>query len=127
MSGSLIDTNVIVKLMNGDQKTIQIFETLDDINISAITAGELLYGAKKSSRSMENLSLFHKFLSEYTVLTVDKEVSNSYADIKLQLVKKGVNIPENDLWIAAIAINSDLTLFTYDKHFDSIEGLKRLL
>ena len=127
MSGSLIDTNVIVKLMNGDQKTIQIFETLDDIYISAITAGELLYGAKKSSRSMENLSLFHKFLSEYIVLTVDKEVSNSYADIKLQLVKKGVNIPENDLWIAAVAINSDLTLFTYDKHFDSIEGLKRLL
>lgn len=46
MSGSLIDTNIIIKLLNGDQKAVELFDSLDGIHISVITAGKLFYGAK---------------------------------------------------------------------------------
>jgi len=35
----------------------------------------------------------------------------------------GSPIPENDMWIAALAQQHHLTLATRDRHFDNIEGL----
>lgn len=123
MSGNLIDTNIIIKLLNGDQKTIDIFDSLENIKISSITAGELYYGAQKSSRVDENLKLFNEFLSEFTMLEVDEKVSQVYGELKSGLVKIGINVPENDIWIASTAVCNNLTLVTYDDHFKNINGL----
>ena len=38
--------------------------------------------------------------------------------------EKGQPIPENDIWIAAIAQQHDLTLVTKDAHFNAIDHLK---
>lgn len=127
MNGNLIDTNVIVKLLNGDNKTIQLFDPLEDIYISTVTAGELFYGAYKSSRINENFKIFEDFLSEYPVLGIDEDISVIYGKIKAELVKKGINIPENDLWIAATAIRNDLNLFTFDEHFKHVSELGLLV
>jgi len=40
------------------------------------------------------------------------------------LRKKGNPIPTNDMWIAATALQYNLALFSYDKHFQAIDGLK---
>ena len=48
MNGNLVDTIVIIKMLNGDPEVIRIFDSLDNIHISVITAGELFYGAHKS-------------------------------------------------------------------------------
>ncbi len=123
MSGSLIDTNIIIKLLNGDQKAVELFDSLDGINISVITAGELFYGAQKSSRINENMLLFKNFLSEYSIVEINESVSETYGEIKANLVKRGINIPENDIWIAATAISYNLNLVTYDEHFKNINDL----
>ncbi len=122
-NGNLIDTNIVSKLMNGDIAVIEIFDKLDNIHVSSITAGELFYGAFKSKRKDENMKLFKGFLSEYPVLKIDFLTAEIYGDVKATLVKKGINIPENDLWISAIAIQNHLSLFTMDKHFKNIDGL----
>jgi predicted nucleic acid-binding protein len=57
MNGNLVDTNVIIKMLNGDPEAIRIFDSLDNIHISVITAGELFYGANKSSQTAENMKL----------------------------------------------------------------------
>jgi Predicted nucleic acid-binding protein, contains PIN domain len=124
MSGKLIDTNVIIKLLNGDTKTIELFDSIENIMVSIITAGELLYGAYKSSKVKENLEIFNEFLSEYPLLPIDENISAIYGQLKANLVKQGINIPENDLWIAATAKSNDLYLVTYDTHFTNIDGLK---
>ncbi|MEK6782203.1 MAG: PIN domain-containing protein [Bacteroidota bacterium] len=36
---------------------------------------------------------------------------------------KGTPIPENDIWIAALAKQHRLTLVTSDKHFNNIQEL----
>ena len=124
MNGSLVDTNVIVKMLNGDENAIRIFDTFDNIAIPVIAVGELFYGAYKSSRTQENLSLFSDFVSNYTILPVDNDISNIYGEIKAQLAEKGTPIPENDIWIAAIAKVHNHTLITYDSHFSNIDGLQ---
>ncbi|MHA4810383.1 PIN domain-containing protein [Flavitalea flava] len=39
------------------------------------------------------------------------------------MYKKGKPIPTNDVWIAAVAIQHNLTLITRGKHFDEIDSL----
>jgi tRNA(fMet)-specific endonuclease VapC len=126
MNGNILDTNVIIKLLNGDLKTIEIVDSIENINISVITVGELFYGAKKSSRVNENMRLFQEFLSEYPIIGIDEGISDVYGDIKAGLVKAGINIPENDIWIAATALKHDLTIVSFDAHFKNIVGLKIL-
>jgi len=57
-------------------------------------------------------------------LDSDVETTRNYGRIKAQLRKKGKPIPNNDVWIAAIALQYDLTVVTRDKHFDQVDGLK---
>jgi tRNA(fMet)-specific endonuclease VapC len=54
---------------------------------------------------------------------VDRRCSEIYSDVKLALKKKGRPIPENDIWIAASALQHGLVLITRDKDFDTVEGL----
>lgn len=47
-----------------------------------------------------------------------------YGVIKNQLRVKGRPIPENDIWIAAVARQRDLVLVSRDDHFAKVEGIK---
>ncbi len=60
------------------------------------------------------------------VLNPDILTARAYAQIASDLEKKGLRIPENDMWIAAIALECDLPLAARDAHFGRIEGLQIL-
>jgi tRNA(fMet)-specific endonuclease VapC len=60
------------------------------------------------------------------VLTVTSETSRVYADIRHELRVAGQPIPENDLWIAALARQHGLPILTNDAHFDQVAGLQRI-
>ena len=53
----------------------------------------------------------------------DLDTSRHYAIVKSYLKSKGTPIPENDIWIAALAKQHRLTLVTRDKHFNNIHEL----
>jgi tRNA(fMet)-specific endonuclease VapC len=57
------------------------------------------------------------------VLVADDETANNYALIKTSLLSKGKPIPENDIWIAAIAKQYRFVIITNDKHFNEIIGV----
>ena len=40
------------------------------------------------------------------------------------LKKRGLMIPINDIWIAAVAIETGLPLLARDEHFTRVSGLK---
>ena len=46
--------------------------------------------------------------------------------IKNRLKEKGRPIPENDIWIAAIAQQHNLILVTLDDHFNEVENLETI-
>jgi len=64
-----------------------------------------------------------KFVVGAAVLLCDDQTARQYAKISLQLRKKGRPIPQNDMWIAALAMQHGLTLVTRDAHFSHIDGL----
>jgi tRNA(fMet)-specific endonuclease VapC len=57
-------------------------------------------------------------------MEIKEATATSYAKTRLSLKKKGKPIPENDLWIASICIESNIPLISNDSHFEHIDSLK---
>jgi tRNA(fMet)-specific endonuclease VapC len=64
-------------------------------------------------------------LSGTTMLGIDRETADVFAEVRSRLRSQGQIIGDHDIWIAATAIRHDLTLLTRDGHFDRITELKR--
>jgi tRNA(fMet)-specific endonuclease VapC len=120
MNGSLLDTNVIVKVLRNDSEAITFLNSLDNPVIPVVVIGELLYGANRSSKKAKNTEIINRLIAGTTILSVDREVAKVYADIKAELQATGYTVPENDLWIAATAQRHGLPVVTGDKHFKHI-------
>lgn len=86
--------------------------------------GELYYGANKSNRTEERVEQVEGLEQKVVLLDCTKRTAKFYGKIKDELRQKGRPIPENDIWIAAIAREHKLVLAIRDKHFDQVEGLK---
>ncbi|HPZ09106.1 MAG TPA: type II toxin-antitoxin system VapC family toxin [Candidatus Eremiobacteraeota bacterium] len=123
MNGKLLlDTNIIIALFNGEIVIQEKIAEVTDIFISTTVLGELYYGAYRSSQIEENLEKINSFASVIPLLLCDGNTANEYGIIKNLLRKKGTPIPENDIWIASIAKQYNLTLATRDNHFNAIKS-----
>jgi tRNA(fMet)-specific endonuclease VapC len=120
----LLDTNIIIDIFVGNQEIDNQIKSIKRPVVSAITIGELYYGAEKSQQKSKHLKQIEDFVQICQVLAVDVDTSTIYGKIKNELKKKGKPIPENDLWIAASCIQHNLVLITDDNHFLEIENIK---
>ncbi len=125
MSGSyLLDTNIIIGLFADEEAVKNNFAQADAVFIPSIVAGELNYGARKSARTTKNLERIDELVAESAVLVCDVETAQYYGEVKNKLRLKGRPLPENDIWIAALALQYNLTLVTRDTHFQEIKNLQ---
>lgn len=126
MTGNKIclDTNIITALLKGETFIADKIDKAAKVFIPAIVIGELYYGALHSSKIEKNIRNIQLLIDSYAILPVDEGTTISYGTIKALLRKKGKPIPENDIWIAAIALQHQLIVVTRDKHFKEITGLK---
>ncbi len=126
MNGSrvLLDTNVIIALFAEDSYNHDQIANVSEVFVPAIAIGELYFGAYKSQRAGENIARIDEFALNNSVLDCNAATARCYGDIKNRLKEKGQPLPENDIWIAAIAQEYDLTLATRDTHFQIIENLR---
>ena len=53
----------------------------------------------------------------------DEETAEHSGRISARLAQQGALIPQNDIWIAAFAVQWNLPLVTSDAHFARVEGL----
>jgi tRNA(fMet)-specific endonuclease VapC len=120
MIGSVLDTNIITKLLDNDSLAVSIIKKIEKIYTSIIVVGELYYAATNSSKRDANFKNFKEVLSCMEIIPIDETVCMSYAEIKLELKKKGKPIPDNDIWIAACARAYGLSIATFDTHFSEI-------
>ena len=125
MSRLLIDTNIYSSALKGKQKVVVILQKTEEIGISAISIGELLSGFKGGIKESENRAELESFLDSprVVVYSVDEDTAEFYSDILLNLRKAGKPVPTNDIWIAAVAFQHGLRLFSTDTQFQSIAGL----
>ncbi|MBI4672829.1 MAG: type II toxin-antitoxin system VapC family toxin [Chloroflexi bacterium] len=120
----LLDTNIVIALFANDSAVKDNLAQAAEVFVPSIVIGELCFGARKSARAQANLKRIDEFIANSVVLGCDVETARRYGEIKDALRIKGRPIPENDIWIAAVALQHELTLTTRDAHFDEIENLK---
>jgi tRNA(fMet)-specific endonuclease VapC len=120
----LLDTNAVIALLADEELAPERLKAADEVLVPSVVMGELYYGAYNSNRSEANLARVDEFAVDATILGCDIETARRYGEIKDRLRKKGRPIPANDLWVAAVAIQYDLTLITRDAHFAEVDGLK---
>ena len=126
MSGKyLLDTNIVIALFAEDKSVQRRIATAEEIFIPATVIGELFFGAFNSANQRENMSRIEEFALFNAVLVSGVGTGKEYGRIKNTLKIKGSPIPENDIWIAALAMEHGLILVTRDEHFTIIEGLKK--
>ena len=120
----LLDTNIAIALFAGDMVVQEKVRNAEYIVAVPPVIGELCFGAQKSNRITENLRKIDILVQQSIVFPCDLETAQWYGIIKDQLRRKGHPIPDNDIWIAAIALQRDLILVTRDAHFDAVESLR---
>jgi tRNA(fMet)-specific endonuclease VapC len=119
----LLDTNIVIALFKGDEDVRDQIAASSEVFVPAIAIGELNYGARHSAHVEKNLSQVREFAASSAVLACDMTTAEHYGQIKNELKMKGQPLPENDVWIAAIARQHSLTVVTRDQHFKEIEEL----
>ncbi len=123
----LIDTNIIIyRLKNmGNVNANFLKYKNEDMFVSVISYGELVFGAKKSSAVEKNLQTVEAVKSIFPLIDVDADVMDVFGEIKAHTQKTGKVIDDMDLLIAASAISNKMTLVTHNtKHFENIPNLK---
>jgi tRNA(fMet)-specific endonuclease VapC len=122
----LLDTSVVVKHFRDATAMAGKLAGYGDLFLPQQALGELYYGAYRSARPEKHLAQIELFLVAVDVLTPDKETSGLYGKIATALAIAGTPIPQNDIWIAALAVQTGLPLATCDTHFDRVSGLHML-
>ena len=120
----LLDTNIVIALFAGDRAVEAKVTNTENVALAPPIIGELCFGAQKSEKATENLHRINMFIEQHILFPCDLETAQWYGIIKERLRRKGRPIPNNDIWIAAIAMQHDLTLVTRDSHFDEVESLQ---
>lgn len=125
MKRILVDTNAYAAFKRNDAATVATFRAVEYIGVNIVVLGELFSGFKGGSKELQNRKELEQFLDSprVNVIVLDEETAEFYARIYLDLKKKGGPIPTNDIWIAASAMRHGLSLFTYDDHFNKVDGL----
>jgi tRNA(fMet)-specific endonuclease VapC len=119
----LVDTSIVVDYFRQDPSLHQRIDQVEDVYLPLVVLGELLYGAYKSKQREKALAQVWEFSHGCIVIRPDEATAELYGQIKAVLAASGRTIPENDVWIAAVARQHDLPVATRDRHFSFIAGL----
>jgi tRNA(fMet)-specific endonuclease VapC len=119
----LLDTNIVIAFFAQEPVVLQTMQAVEKFFIPTVVLGELYFGARKSGRPAQNLKRIDELAATTAILGCTVATAQHYGQVKDTLRQKGHPIPENDIWIAALAIEHDLTLITRDAHFEQVDGL----
>ena len=110
----LIDTNIAIALLNGDEQITTLFDG-KDVRISFITEFELLCKPGMNVSEKKNIQAF---IDDCTVL----EINPSIKEVTISVKQSGkMKLP--DAIIAATSIFWNLPFFTRDEDFKNVKGL----
>lgn len=122
----ILDTTAVSALINGDTGVRDVLGDTGRHQLPVVVIGEYRYGLGMSRREDQLGKLMDRLESESDVLGVDAETARCYSKIKQALRVLGRLIPENDIWIAALAVQHRQPVVSRDAHFDYVKGLKRV-
>ena len=92
--------------------------------LPSMVLGELCYGAHRSRSPDKALAQVLAFLRLCMTVAPDETTAQYYGRIKAELAAAGTPIPDNDIWLAALAlVEYRVPLATRDGHFAAVAEL----
>ena len=122
----ILDTNAVSALFAGDPGLGKVLATHTRHHLPVVVIGEYRYGLLGSRHRRHLEELLEMLVRESIVLLVDPATAEAYARVRRELRRKGRPIPENDVWIAALARQHGEPVVSRDEHFDEVPDLRRV-
>lgn len=122
----ILDTNAVSALLAGDPALQVALAATDRHHLPTVTLGEYRYGLRSSRQRPALDPLLDELETESFLLVLNSATARHYADIRHELKLAGHPIPENDIWIAALARQHRLPIVSCDEHFDAVTGVRRI-
>ncbi len=122
----ILDTNAVSALFSGDPALGKALAGEERHHLPVIVIGEYRYGLRGSRFRNHLQSLLETLIRESLVLPVDEVTAATYSEVRDDLRRLGRPIPENDIWIAALARQHRQPVVSRDGHFDYVPGLPRV-
>ncbi len=123
MKPLMLDTNVLIRFFRSDRKIADIISTYEKIVVPTVVLGEFKAGADpKTACGQRQLEVLDSFLDSpsVSIIPITEDTASVYARIFRVLTANGTPIPQNDMWIAACAMDSGAMLVSSDGHFAAI-------
>lgn len=122
----LVDTSVWIKYFKNPSEEIaeKVDELLDQESActSELVIAELIWGAK----SEKEVSVIEKLAKTLAVLRQTEKSWHDSGILSYKLKKLGITISLLDCYIAVIASENNCSIFTLDKHFETISKHQQL-
>lgn len=97
------DTSIVIAFFRQDQAVRQQLMSIDLVT-STIVIGELYYGAYRAGNQARELANIAAVISQSRIVMCDLTTSEYYGRVREALHRQGTPVPENDIWIAASAL-----------------------
>ncbi len=129
MKPLVIDTNVLIGLFEHSYTLPDMFRKYDRIHLPATVIGEYKAGVSDSRHGRLNSQKLADYLKHETVdvMPITDATAEMYAKVFKALKAQGRPIPQNDMWIAASALEHGADILTYDEHFRAVPMLTVLI
>ena len=127
MASVLVDTNALIRYFRGDEPFAELIESAESVVVHPVVYAEYLNGLDESKKSGKLLRRrLEDFLDAPPVFLANVSTTTSlyYSKIYKALKGSGRMIPQNDIWIAASAIEKGYVLLTHDEHFSQVPMLR---
>ncbi len=127
MQRYLLDTNILIYTVKNRPKQVrERFEQNEgSLAVSAVSLGELVFGAERSEKPQENLRVIEALIARLELLAFDEAAAYHFGQIRAELFRKGQPIGPFDTMIAAHARSCGLVLVSNNsKEFERVSGLR---
>ena len=122
----ILDTNALSAAADDDPGAVAVLSRAEQMVLPVIVLGEYRHGIAQSRNRASYENWLAGLLHDCMVLDIQEPTTHHYAEITLELKRKGKPIPTNDIWIAALCRQHSLPLLSRDRHFDLVSGTKRI-
>lgn len=122
----LLDSDFVIDFLRAMPHAIRLLHSLidDELAISLVTYGEVYEGIYTGPDVERQERDFRNFRRGVKVVPLSQPIMRRFAQIRGELRRGGLLIPDPDLMIAATALHHGQTLVTRNtRHFARVPGL----